>query len=194
MARKDVLSTWEAGKYCHLSPYTIRHWVTSGQLKAYTTPGGHRRILREDLDDFLKSHRMPMPKDFREGRRRFLALVPEELGGLPDLLESWSPDLEARATSSPFEAGLALCCYSPDVFLVDLDDARWDALAICQLAHGSPHTSQVRVAALTRNPAVEPFEALQKAGVLAFFSRPLDPDELFRFLKKQFPRFKWTRK
>jgi len=193
MARRDVLSTWEAGKYCNLSPYTIRHWVNSGQLKAYTTPGGHRRILRQDLDDFLKAHRMPMPADFREGKRRFLALVPEELGGLPDLLESWSPDLEARATSSPFEAGLALVSYAPDVFLVDLDDPRWDGVSVCRLAHDSPQVSHVRFTALTRHAAVEPFEALQQAGVLAIFSRPIDPDELFRFLRKQLPYCKWKR-
>jgi excisionase family DNA binding protein len=193
MARKEILSTWEAGNYCHLSPYTIRLWVNSGRLKAYTTPGGHRRIHRQDLDEFLKAHHMPMPGDFREGKRRFLALVPEELGGLPDLLESWSPDLEARLTSSPFEAGLSLSAYSPDIFLVDLDDSRWDGVGVCRLIHGSPETSDIRVAALSRRADVDVYEALQKAGVLAIFSRPLDPDELFRFLRKQFPYCKWVR-
>lgn len=135
-----------------------------------------------------------MPKDFREGKRRLLALVPEELGGLPALLESWSADLEARVTSSPFEAGLALSTYAPDVFLVDLDDPRWDGIAACRLAHDSAQTSAVIVTALTRQATVEPLEALQNAGVLAVFSRPFDPDELFRFLRKQFRYFKWTRR
>ena len=49
MNRKPVFTTFEAAKLCHVSPLSIINWVNAGRLAAFRTPGGHRRIRREDL-------------------------------------------------------------------------------------------------------------------------------------------------
>lgn len=191
MGQKAILTTWEAGRYCNVSPYTVRYWVRTGQLQAYTTPGGHRRIRRQDLDAFLVSHGMPLPSGFHEGRKRVLFLG-AGLAGLARLVESWSEGLEAQVAPSAFDAGLMLTTYDPHLFVVDLDSEAWDGLAVCRGVHGTPQTAHIQLAGLVRKATVEAAEAAQHAGVLACFSKPLDEGEMKRFLRKLFPYAPWA--
>ena len=59
------LTTGEAAKYCHVSQATIVNWIKLGKLPAYSTPGGHYRILLTDFLRFLDSHKMPVDPRLR---------------------------------------------------------------------------------------------------------------------------------
>ena len=50
----DILTVSQACKYCKVSSKTIINWIEAGHIKAYKTVGGHRRIKKDDLDEFLK--------------------------------------------------------------------------------------------------------------------------------------------
>ena len=191
MAQKSILTTWEAGRYCNVSPYTVRYWVRTGKLQAYTTPGGHRRIRRQDLDAFLVSHGMPLPSGFHEGKKRVLLLCSGS-APLAKEMESWSEALEVQAATSAFEAGLMLATYDPQLFFVDLEGEGWDGLAVCARVHSTPQTAHVQLAALSRRTSVEQAEAAQNAGVLACFTKPVDREEVRGFLRKLFPYCPWT--
>jgi len=49
----NVLTTTGAAQLCNVSRFTIRNWVENGKLKSNLTAGGHRRILKEDLEKFM---------------------------------------------------------------------------------------------------------------------------------------------
>ena len=55
---KSVFTTFEAAKICHVSPLSIINWVNAGRLAAFRTPGGHRRIRRDDLVRFMRENGM----------------------------------------------------------------------------------------------------------------------------------------
>ena len=50
----DVFSTHTAARFCRVTPMTIIRWVDESRIRAYKTPGGHRRIMRADLEDFCR--------------------------------------------------------------------------------------------------------------------------------------------
>lgn len=186
MTQKSILTTWEAGRYCGVSPYTVRYWVRAGRLQAYTTPGGHRRIRRQDLDAFLLAHGMPLPSDFQSGSKRVLLLISEPEPLLREM-EGWSGAFEFRAAPSPFDAGLLLATYDPHLFLVDLDSRGWDGIAICRRIHETPATAHIQLAAALKETTVELLEGAQAAGVLKCFTKPLDSKEIRRLLRELFP-------
>ena len=66
MRDKAVFTTFEAAKLCHVSPLSIINWVNAGRLPAFRTPGGHRRIRREDLVRIMRDTGMPLPEELRE--------------------------------------------------------------------------------------------------------------------------------
>jgi excisionase family DNA binding protein len=48
-----LLTIKQASEYLNVSQDSLRKWDKSGKLIPFTTSGGHRRYLREDLDKFI---------------------------------------------------------------------------------------------------------------------------------------------
>ena len=53
---RPLASIGEASQILGVSEATLRQWTDNGLIKAYVTPGGHRRYAREQLDEFMHSH------------------------------------------------------------------------------------------------------------------------------------------
>ena len=61
----EVLTTYQISKYCKVSLTTVANWDEQGLLPAYKTPGGHRRVKKADLVEFLKKYNMPVPDELK---------------------------------------------------------------------------------------------------------------------------------
>ena len=48
----ELLNTRDVARRYHVTSATVLNWIRAGKLKAYTTPGGHYRVAREDLEAF----------------------------------------------------------------------------------------------------------------------------------------------
>jgi len=58
---KKVFTIGEVAKHCKVASKTASKWFNSGQLKGYRIPGSQdRRVSREYLIAFLKTHGMPL--------------------------------------------------------------------------------------------------------------------------------------
>ena len=49
----ELLTISEAAEILGVSEPALRTWTDEGQIKAFVTPGGHRRYLRSDLKKFI---------------------------------------------------------------------------------------------------------------------------------------------
>jgi len=56
-------TTFEASRLLGVSLPTVVNWIKANRLKAHKTPGGHRRIAREDLLAFLRRYEIPIPRE-----------------------------------------------------------------------------------------------------------------------------------
>ncbi|HEX7950714.1 MAG TPA: helix-turn-helix domain-containing protein [Candidatus Limnocylindrales bacterium] len=65
---RDWLSLGPASRLVGVDPDTLRRWADDGRLPAFTTPGGHRRFERRDLERVMLSRRQA------PARRRLAAL------------------------------------------------------------------------------------------------------------------------
>jgi excisionase family DNA binding protein len=48
-----IFSISEAADYLGVSPLTLRNWEKQSKIRAFRTPGGHRRFRKSDLDVIL---------------------------------------------------------------------------------------------------------------------------------------------
>ena len=55
----------EVADFCAVSKSTVIRWIKSGQLEAYATPGGHRRVPAHFLRRFMMRYKIPLPRDLR---------------------------------------------------------------------------------------------------------------------------------
>ena len=53
----DRLSLGPASRLLGVDPDTLRRWADFGQIEVFTTPGGHRRFERRDLERLLETRR-----------------------------------------------------------------------------------------------------------------------------------------
>lgn len=53
MAQEPLLSISEASQLLGVSEAALRQWTDEGKIKAFVTPGGHRRYARADLKKFM---------------------------------------------------------------------------------------------------------------------------------------------
>ncbi len=68
----EIFSIPQAAKRCAISRWTLMKCVNSGELKASRTPGGHYRILKEDLEDFIIEKKMYPLAHKRSSNKRIL--------------------------------------------------------------------------------------------------------------------------
>jgi excisionase family DNA binding protein len=63
MAHKDFLMLKDVAGYFGVSTGSVRNWIRDGKLKAILTPGGHRRIRKNDFEEFLKKYQEEVTSD-----------------------------------------------------------------------------------------------------------------------------------
>jgi excisionase family DNA binding protein len=66
-SRREWLSIHEASALIGVSPSTLRRWSDAGEIKAFTTPGGHRRFSRASVVGMMPADRRGRPKLDRLG-------------------------------------------------------------------------------------------------------------------------------
>ena len=57
-SRDSWLPLGAASRVVGVDPDTLRRWADDGRVRAYATPGGHRRFQRGDLDRLVASRRI----------------------------------------------------------------------------------------------------------------------------------------
>jgi excisionase family DNA binding protein len=173
-------TTHEAARLLEVSLPTVVNWIRARRLRCHRTPGGHRRIAREDLATFMLLHGVPLPEELRDAapsRRTALvvgALGPAREGTVRQLSAAgWS----VEQASPGFAAGAAVARFSPQ--------------ALVLLAGEESGGETLQALRADRDLATLPVvavghagwqEALRRAGATAVVARPVTPEALARAL------------
>ena len=181
MAERDkVLSTFQAADYCQVSPFTVRNWVESGELPAYRTPGGHRRILRRDMDEFLKKHGMPRTGEPTPSNARILIVDddPTVTEFVRRIISQVDEEAEVAIASDGFEAGSLVTGFRPDVVVLDLRMPGLDGFQVCQKIKNDPSISAATVIGITGFYSPEYDARFRSCGGWKLLKKPLDVEAL----------------
>jgi excisionase family DNA binding protein len=190
MREKSVFTTFEAAKLCHVSPLSIINWVNAGRLPAFRTPGGHRRIRREDLVRFMRENGIPIPEDLREGSGRYRVLIVDDEASIRDVLSEHlttrSNPYEVMTAADGFEAGRLVATFRPDVVLLDLRMPGMDGFHVCRTIKADPDTARTTVIAMTGYYTPETEARILECGAIRCFAKPIEPSALGSFIDSLF--------
>jgi len=174
-------TTHEASKLLGVSLPTVVNWIGERRLRCHRTPGGHRRIAREELAAFMVRHGMPLPSELGDadpGRRK--ALVLGEMGPPREGLTRQLAQLgwAVESASHGFSAGAALARYQPH--LVVLLPSRADGGETLAALRQDREAGRTPVLAV--GPA--PWRgALEHAGASAVLTFPAPSEQLAEALE-----------
>jgi len=76
--QKTHLTPNEVAELLMVNPVTVRQWAARGLLRSLTNPGGHRRFLLSDVEEFARS-RGATPVARHSGRPDRILIVDDDL-------------------------------------------------------------------------------------------------------------------
>jgi excisionase family DNA binding protein len=114
-------TTFEAAQLLGVSLPTVVNWIKARRIKAHRTPGGHRRIAREDLAGFMLRQGIPLPPELSDAvpaRRKVLVIAdggPQREGTTRQLAQA---GFAVEQVSPGFAAGAAAARFGPEAVVL----------------------------------------------------------------------------
>ncbi len=179
---RRFFTTFEASHFLGVSLPTVVNWIKANRLKAHRTPGGHRRIARDELASFIRRHGMPMPPELaEEGESARLLVVDDSEPRLAQLLSGLErAGYDCMGASTGFAAGLAVGVFKPDLILLDASTSGVDAASLVAALKAHPHTSRLPVVGLSGSRDEKAHKRATAAGLRDLIPKPVDYEVLKR--------------
>ena len=190
---KDILTIPEAAKYCAVDRTTMWRWIKSGNLQVSVTPGGHHRILKQDLESFLVDKGMyPLArKHFPKNKILVVDDDPIIQKALPKVL--LAHNYETCMASDGFEAGIKIMQFKPDLVILDLIMPGMDGFEVCGILKGDPTTSHIKILILTGYDTSENRNQIMEAGADDILSKPAETDTLLQHIENLLGKYRSIR-
>jgi excisionase family DNA binding protein len=176
MPRRSYLTTFEISQICEVNPTTVQNWIKEKKLRAFLTPGGHRRVRREDFVSFMKEFGMPLPAEFKESPSSILIVDDEEevIDLLIAVMESGDENLRVEGLRNGVEALLSIGERKPDLLILDIMMPGMNGFEVCEKLKSAPANRNLKIVAISgdHDPAIR--DRILAAGADLFFAKPFD--------------------
>lgn len=174
---KEVLTTGEVAKICHVAPRTVSKWFDTGKLRGYRIPGSRdRRIPLSQLLAFMRAHGIPL--EALDGGVCRALLVGSILPEIVEMLNA-SSRYRVRTAANGFEAGVIAQRFHPHVIVLDVTDAEQaEAIATCRNIKTSAELATVKVLAAIDESAPGMRQELVSYGFDGCLSKPYTASQL----------------
>lgn len=169
-----VYTTGEVARLCQVAPRTVSKWFDTGRLKGYRIPGSlDRRIPRESLIEFMRSHGMPLGElGAVEGGKVLIVGMPvNERLAVESLLKA--SGMSTTTAHNAFEAGALAIEQKPQCIIIDSTVGTHEARMIASYFKTGTAVRATRVIGLISDD--EANDSLASACYDEKFRRPFDP-------------------
>ena len=182
LGETDWLTLGQAARYLGVAQSTIRKWSDSGRVRAFKTPGRHRRYRRDDLDAFLQrsapeSHAGPIVLivDDDERLREYVRVNLE--------MEGYT----VHEAGSAEDGMKVLDELRPDLVLLDVMMPKVDGWEMLQLMHDRHGVGSFPVVMFSGKVDDAAADEAAERGAQGFIGKPFDPQELIAQTKQLLP-------
>jgi excisionase family DNA binding protein len=186
MDTKQSFSTSEVAKYCHVTADTIRKWAEAGRIKVFKTPGGHRRIRREELLRFLRENSIPVHPDLSRSGVKVLIIDedPSVASVVIRFLDRSQNGFDVQVAGDAFDAGYQVAHFRPDVIFFQISISGVDGLDICRRIKELQELASTHIIALLGVQDAGLTEYAVERGASVTLRKPFSPDDLRRALAR----------
>jgi excisionase family DNA binding protein len=178
----DWLTLGQAARYLGVAQSTIRKWSDSGRVRAFKTPGRHRRYRRADLDAFLE-------RSAPEARSGPVVLIVDDDARLREFVRV-NLEMEGytvHEAGSAEEGMKVLDDVRPDLVLLDVMMPQVDGWGMLQLVHERHGVGSIPVVMFSGKVDERAADEAAERGAQGFIGKPFDPHELIEQTKQLLP-------
>ncbi|HNZ18841.1 MAG: response regulator [Candidatus Hydrogenedentes bacterium] len=180
---QKAFTTFEAAKICHVTHHSIKNWIKQGLIKASRTPGGHYRILEEDLDSFREKYDM-FPRDKGPMKKRVMIVddEPDALAMMENIL--MDEGFELIKVSNATEVGLRAAQLSPDLILLDFLMPEINGFEVSKALRNNELTRSIPIMAVTALTKEQDIERIFECGADEYLAKPFRIDQLLEKVRE----------
>ncbi|HYR90460.1 MAG TPA: response regulator [Terriglobia bacterium] len=173
---KSIYTTHEVSRLLHVNPRSVINWIEQDLLSSYRTPGGHRRIRKEDLLAFLRKHQIPTPPALVEGKFNMLIVEDEEeIAKMVQTFFEREGGYQISTASDGITALIEVGRVKPDLLILDIMIPGVDGTEVCRRIKAN-HTNSTAIIAISGQSDNE--KEILDAGADVFMPKPIDLDKL----------------
>jgi excisionase family DNA binding protein len=180
----DVLTTQQAARILGLSTTSVQKMVISGELEAWITPGGHRRIFRSAIDKLIHSRGNTMQPE--AGARPLRILLAEDdqvqVAYFQALLARGGHDVALTVATDASQALIQLERQRPDLVVTDLMMSPFDGYHLVQAMAKEPAYQHIEVIVLTALTRSEVQDDTRLPHWVTLYQKPLQAERLLGYL------------
>lgn len=178
----DWLTLGQAARYLGVAQSTIRKWSDSGRVRAFKTPGRHRRYRRGDLDAFLE-------RSLPDARSGPVVLIVDDDERLREYVRV-NLEMEGytvQEAGSAEEGMEVLDALRPDLVLLDVMMPKVDGWEMLQRMHDRHGVGSIPVVMFSGKVDEGAAGEAAERGAQGFIGKPFDPQELIAQTKQLLP-------
>lgn len=156
---KEYLTTREAAQILGVAVSTIQLWTNNGSLRAWTTEGGHRRIVRSSVEEMLDKKVSAHQKG---GKEPFSVVVVEDnaqqLRMYEKQIRSWGINTKIITAKDGYEGLVKIGQNLPNIIITDLKMPNMDGFKMIKALKKMPELeccSIIVVSGLTNDEIAE---------------------------------------
>jgi excisionase family DNA binding protein len=196
-AADRYFSSHEVSEILGVTPSSVVKWVSDGLLKAFRTPGGHRRIPAAELVRFSAEHGMPIPAALRELTIGKVLVADDDTHFLASLKRAFKvhgDEFHLQTADNGVEALMWVGCLRPDLLILDIRMPGLDGFDVLKRLKANPHTKAMTVIAISGHMAATTSERCKKLGAAICLEKPVSVSGLLETLRElRKPRQTWSR-
>lgn len=138
---REYLSTRQSAKYLQVSLGTVQKMVESGELLAWKTHGGHRRILASSLEQVLVRRRMGI-KMMCKQQYVLLAVFKkaERFEPFWKISQCWSSQVDTHMCCDTIDSLMNAVILLPDIIFLDEHLSPYEKMHLLHYLSKNPHT------------------------------------------------------
>lgn len=184
---KEVLSTFEVAKIVGVHHQTVNSWVRKGWLNAARTPGGHRRIHRDELERFLRKHQQKVEAAPAAEPSTKQVLIVEDDDATRDFLvraiHEMFPALDVDYATDGYDAGRKLSRRVPNIVFLDLMMPGLDGFHVLRDIRSDTRLRGIHVIVVTGHHTRKNGEEALRSGANLVLTKPIQLDVINKIVQ-----------
>lgn len=152
----DYCGTSYAAKLLGLSVATVQSLVEKGEIEAWKTLGGHRRIALQSINAYLSKNSAHFTRTETQAKTRLRVLLVEDDENTRELyrcqFDEWDLPIDCTWMSSALEALMDIASMRPDLLITDLSMPGVDGIEMLRTVTRNHNLADMQIIVISGLP------------------------------------------
>jgi excisionase family DNA binding protein len=179
----DVLTSQQAARLMGLSTTTVQKMVANGELEAWVTSGGHRRIFRSAVEKMMPNR---VGLNDTAARRALRVLLAEDddmqVAYFESLIRRSAHPISLSVATDGSQALIQIERQRPDVVITDLMMKPFDGYHLVRTLASESAYQSLAILVVTAKSHLEARQDGQLPAWVTLYQKPVPPERLLGYL------------